>query len=83
MKPLQTYRIGLYDPVDPRKRVRYPDEDEYSDTPADRKLLKKIIADYNRICATKQGRRCFACIGVFPVKRRKTSQGKPAHKRKA
>ena len=66
-KNVAGYRLGLYDPVNARQRVRFIGR-VYQCTREDSVLLRETIAEFNELASRTQD--SFLCLSAFPVKAR-------------
>lgn len=58
------YRLGLYDPLDADKPVRFMDG-TFGDSPSDQQDMLEIIAEFNRMAATRP--HITGCLSAFPL----------------
>lgn len=59
----RTFRLGLYDPLDDTQPIEFVDG-VYLDNPSDRRDMREIVSEYNRMAATEPF--VTRCLGVFP-----------------
>src|SRR5688572_14775926 len=66
--PMRKIRLGLYDPLEHDRRVRYVGR-SYIDTPRNRRMLRLAIVDFNRLSECEDD--ISMALGVFPTRDRK------------